>query len=126
MKAQRFIIVLLLCLVALAPLSARQRKTQTITAEQAKNHIGETARVCGLVASLHFAFKTRGQPPFLNLGKPYPHQVFTAVSWGLDRGKFGDPEQHYLNRRVCVTGPITVYHGQPEMILKDPKQVETR
>ena len=126
MKLRRLVVVLLVCLAAYAPLPARPRKAQTITAQQAKKHIGETARVCGQVASVHLTFRTRGQPTFLNLSKPYPHQVFAAVIWGLDRGKFGDPEQRYLSRRICVTGLITVYRGQPEMVLKDPKQVTAK
>ncbi|MGA8184262.1 MAG: hypothetical protein WB819_11550 [Terriglobia bacterium] len=72
---------------------------------------------------MHLAFKTRGQPTFLNFGKPYPHHVFTAVIWGLDRGKFGDTQQLYLNKNICVTGRITAYHAQPEMTLHSPKQV---
>ncbi len=72
---------------------------------------------------MHLAFKTRGQPTFLNFGKPYPHHVFTAVIWGLDRGKFGDPQQLYLNKNICVTGLIRLYRSQPNMTLHSPKQV---
>jgi len=72
---------------------------------------------------VHLAFKTRGQPTYLNFGKPYPQQVFTAIIWGLDRGKFGDTQQLYLNKNICVTGRITAYHAQPEMTLHSPKQV---
>jgi hypothetical protein len=68
--------------VACVSLSAQPRKVQTITAEQAKDHIGETARVCGMVVSPHYAFETRGHPTFLNFDRPYPRQVFTAVIWG--------------------------------------------
>jgi hypothetical protein len=122
-KGRHVLSCILFILVACASLAARPAETQTITAEQAKDHAGETAKVCGQVASMHFAFKTRGQPTFINLGRPYPHQVFTAIIWGLDRGKFGDPQQNYLNRRICVTGPIRLYRGQPDMTLHSPKQV---
>jgi hypothetical protein len=120
-KARRVLIAFLVCLGACASLSAR--KPPTLAAKQAKGHVGETAKVCGQVASMHFAFKTRGQPTFLNFDKPYPHQPFAAVIWGLDRGKFGDPQQHYLNKHICVTGPIRTFHGQPEIVLHSPSQV---
>ncbi len=107
MKGRRFLVVLLVCLAACASLAARPANTPTLTAEQAKDHIGETAKVCGQVASVHLAFKTRGQPTFLNFGKPYPHHVFTAVIWGLDRAKFGEPEKQYRNKHLCVSGLIT-------------------
>ena len=123
MKARRVLVAILVCLLAIASLSARPHQPPTLTAKQAKGHVGETAKVCGLVASVHFAFKTRGQPTFLNFGKPYPHQMFAAVIWGLDRGKFGDPQQQYINKHICVTGPIRAWHGQPEMALHSPSQV---
>jgi len=104
-------------------IAARPANPQIITARQAKDHIGETAKVCGQVVSVPLAFKTRGQPTYLNFEKPYPNQVFTAVIWGLDRGKFGDPQQRYLNKRICVTGRIKAYRGQPEIVLHSPTQV---
>ena len=106
-----------------ASLFARPRKAHTITAEQAKAHVGETAKVCGQVVRVHLAFRTRGQPTFLDFERPHPHAPFTAIIWGLDHGKFGDPQQQYLNKHICVTGPITLYHNQPEIILHNPKQI---
>jgi hypothetical protein len=47
--------------------------------EDAASHIGETATVCGVVASAKFEAKARSQPTLLDLGKSYPHTVFTAV-----------------------------------------------
>jgi hypothetical protein len=125
-KGRRVLIAFLVCLVASGPLCARPRKAPTLTAEQAKDHVGETAKVCGQVASEHFAFRTRGQPTFLNLDQPYPHPVFTAVIWGTDRARFSQPEKRYLNKRICVTGPITVHRGQPEMVLHSPKQIKVK
>ena len=123
MKRRQVFIAILVCLLASASLAARPAKTQTITAEQAKDHIGETAKVCGQVVSPHYAYKTPGHPTFLNFDRPYPHQVFTAVIWGSDRAKFGEPEKKYRNQHICVTGFITVYRRQPEMVLHNPNQV---
>src|SRR5579884_1444023 len=67
----------------------------SLSAGEAKNHIGENATVCGQVASTHFAASSRGRPTFLNLNEPYPNQIFTIVIWGSDRPKFGDPEVRY-------------------------------
>jgi hypothetical protein len=52
-----------------------------ISSLQARNHIGEYSKVCGMVPSTHFANRSRGAPTFINLDQPYPHQVFTAVIW---------------------------------------------
>lgn len=99
---------------------------ETISASEAAKHIGETATVCGLVASDKYSPKTRGQPTFLNLDKPYPGQIFTAVIWGSDRPKFGQPEITYHGKNVCVTGKIKEYRGIPEIILYNPDQLRAQ
>jgi hypothetical protein len=93
-------------------------------ANEAKEHVGETATVCGNVASAHYAASSRRQPTFLNLDRPYPDQIFTIVIWGSDRAKFGNPEHTYPSKRVCVTGQITSYKGVPEVQVSDPSQIE--
>jgi hypothetical protein len=54
----------------------------SLSAAEAKKHIGENATVCGLVVSAHFAANSRGEPTFLNLDEPYPNQIFTIVILG--------------------------------------------
>lgn len=126
MKQRHLSIALVFCLATCAPVYASAAKTQTINAQQAKNHVGETATVCGLVASTHYAARSRGHATFLNLGRAYPHQLFTVVIWGNNRTRFGQPESLYRNRHVCVTGFISVYHGQPDMILHSPRQIKVK
>jgi DNA/RNA endonuclease YhcR with UshA esterase domain len=41
----------------------------------------------------------------------------------MDRAKFGNPETSLLGKRICVTGPISYYHGKPEIVLTDPDQL---
>ena len=96
---------------------------ESIGAAEATAHIGETATVCGVVASAKFAVRTRGQPTFLNFDKPYPNQLFTAVIWGADREKFGTPESTYSHGHICVSGRIKAYRGLPEMNLRNPSQI---
>jgi len=68
---------------------------------------------------------TKGQPTFLNLDKPYPNHVFTALIWGESRSKFGTPESDYRNKRICVTGAITEHRGVAEIVVNDPKQIKS-
>ena len=95
-----------------------------LAAREAKDHIGERATVCGVVASAHYAAKSRGNPTFLNLDEPYPKQIFTVVIWGSDRPKFADPEQKYGHKKVCVTGQIKDYRGVPEIVASEPAQIQ--
>jgi hypothetical protein len=94
--------------------------------EEAAGHVGETATVCGMVASTTYAAKAPAAPTFLNFGKPYPDQVFTAVILGSDRKKFGAPEISLRDKSICVTGKIFLYQGGPEIALQDPKQLSEK
>jgi len=78
-----------------------QAQTAHLTAAEAKNHLGETATVCGHVASARFAEKSKGMPTFLYLDAAYPKQIFTIVIWGTDRPRFGTPERTYRDKNVC-------------------------
>lgn len=106
-------------------LSALAYAQHSISPSEAKNHVGENATVCGDVASAHYAPRSRGNPTFINLDKPYPKQIFTVVIWGSDRPKFGDPEAMYSKKHICVTGRITLYRGSPETVASEPSQIRT-
>ena len=93
---------------------------------EAKNHVGETVSVCGVVASAKFAESTRRQPTFLNLDQPYPDHIFTVVIWRSDRPKFGTPARTYRGKRICVHGVVRLYKGKPEIIATDPSQITLR
>jgi micrococcal nuclease len=97
---------------------------QKLTPAEATAHVGESATVCGTAASIHQATRSKGEPTFINLDKPYPNQIFTILIWGSDRYKFGNPEQKYADQRVCVTGTITSFHGVPEVVVHDPSAVK--
>lgn len=112
--------LLAVALMVIMPLAAQ---AASLRPGDAASHVGETETVCGMVASVHFAFRSRGQPTFLNLGRAYPNQEFTAVIWGEDRPKFGKPES-LAGHNVCVTGPITLYRGRPEVILQSTAQLQ--
>jgi len=126
MQRRHLTIALALCLAACAPLYARTPKAQIITAEQARDHIGERATVCDRVASAHYASRSRGGPTFLNLGRPYPHAIFTVVIWSKDRARFGQPEKLYRDKHVCVSGFISVYRGQADMTVRNPAEIQIR
>ena len=96
----------------------------TITAYDAADHPGTVADVCGTIVSADYRPDVGGQPTFLNFEKPHPNQVFTAVIWGANRGKWRTPpEQAYLNRRICVTGRIQMHDGTPQVEIEFREQI---
>ena len=97
-----------------------------ITAVDAKNHIGKEMTVCGVVAATRYLDTSSSRPTFLNFDKPSPNQTFTVVIFGDDRKKFGEPEVAYKDKKICVTGKIEEYRGSPQIVARDPKQIEEK
>ena len=122
-----FAIAILSCVVlARCNVIAQAPQVTRLTAAEAKGHIGEKATVCGKVASTRYAATTRGKPTFINLDKPYPSQVFTALIWGVNREKFGTTEEKYRDKQVCITGTITEYRKAPEIVVSEPQSIEVQ
>jgi micrococcal nuclease len=122
MRVTKAFVSLFVVLCFAVPSLAQKR----LTASDAAVHVGETATVCGSVASTHYSTRTKGQPTFLNLDEPYPKQIFTILIWGDDRSKFGTPEIQYANKKVCVTGLIKMYRGVPEVVVDRVSQIEVQ
>lgn len=99
----------------------------TIKLEQAKDYIGDSVHVCGLVASARYISNTDEAPTFLNLGVAYPNQLLTVVIWQIVRDKMQiKPEEFYLNKEVCIKGRLELYKGKPQIVLKSTPQIQLK
>jgi micrococcal nuclease len=95
---------------------------KVISACQAGNYYGKEMIVEGKIVS---AYRSKTNTIFFNFEKPYPNQCFSAVIFSSDQYKFIDsPEKYYSNRTVRIRGEIKEYRGKPEIILKNPSQIE--
>ncbi len=94
-----------------------------ITADEAKNHMGEQATVCGAVASIHYSESGKGQPTFVNFDRPFPRQPFMLLIWGSDRYKFTMPD---VGKSICVTGAIQEFRGMAEIVAHSPSQIKVQ
>lgn len=105
--------------------SLRLGAETTLSTSQAAQHVGETSTVCGKVLDVHTAYRSHGQPTFIDIDGVYPRSPFTVLVWGDDRPKF--PNLAMLTESyVCVHGRITAYRGSPEMIVSDPADLKKR
>ena len=66
----------------------------SLSPEAAAGHIGEIATVCGVVVSAEYEANEQNQPTLLDLGKPYPNAIFTAVIYGDTGRNSGLPRRH--------------------------------
>ena len=123
-QSYRILFAALIVVSSFAALGRSQEVAKVFTADQASEHVGEFATVCGTVASAKYVSSAKSAPTFLNLDKPYPKHIFTIVIWGTDRRKFEQaPDQEFRDKRICVTGTITEYKGKPEIVVRNPSQI---
>ena len=93
---------------------------QTITATEASGYVGKTVTVKGVVDEVHTSGKGN---TFLDLGGKYPDQAFTGVIFLESAGAF--PQVHALEgKTVEINGPVQLYHGKPDVILKSASQLQ--
>jgi DNA/RNA endonuclease YhcR with UshA esterase domain len=110
-------------IVALLASTAISFAASSLKPNEAARHVGEQATVCGMVASATYARGSRGSPTFLNLGKPFPDHIFTAVIWGSDRARFPYPPESLEGEEICVSGRISEYRGKPQIKVTSPSQI---
>jgi hypothetical protein len=117
--------LVLTAFLTLGALPSAMADGASLAPAEAINHVGQTHTVCGRVASAKYATNANRQPTFLNLDKPYPNHVFTAVIWGSDRTAFSYAPESLADHRICVTGTIRLYRGKAEIIVSGPSQIRT-
>lgn len=89
---------------------------------QAGNYIGRPVLAQGYVAE---AYLSENKNLFLNFGKGYPDNCFVAVIFESDLKSFGrEPAGAYAGKIIRISGTVNEYQGKPEIILKNPNQIE--
>ena len=118
-------IAVLISVLALACdlVSGQESKTNAIPpkipASEAKEHVNSEATVSGKVIELHKTAKLVQ----LNLDKPFPNQPFTVVIFATKTNLFSDLDK-LKGKTIEVTGKITEYRDQPQIILSSTNQLK--
>lgn len=86
---------------------------------EASAHIGEYASVRGTLVD---AYTSKSGTVFLDFCKSYKACPFSAVIFADDVAKFKNLSS-YEGQVITVTGKITSYQNQPEIVLSDPNQI---
>jgi DNA/RNA endonuclease YhcR with UshA esterase domain len=105
--------------LVLATLPAR---AETIRPAEINAHVGQTVTVEAAVSDVHTG---RSGAMFIDLGGQYPDNDFTAVIFAGDAAKF--PNASALDSKtVAISGPVQLYQGRPEIILKSADQLKVK
>lgn len=95
-----------------------------VKAEEVSQHVGDSVTVTGKVAGGRYFSNSEGAPTLLNIGAPYPNQLFTVVIRGTVRKEFGGaPEKDLLDKNVRVSGRVELYREKPQIIVSSASQL---
>jgi hypothetical protein len=121
----RLIAVVAACALGALFATASVKVAQTLTGDEALQHLEETNTICGTIASAKYVEGSPGNPTYLNFDHPYPKQTCAAVIDGAARAKFKDaPETAFKGKLVCITGLITTNsRGKAQITVTDPAQI---
>jgi micrococcal nuclease len=115
---KNFLLLMVVCICF------NQLHAQTVDAKTAATKPGETLTVCDKIFGGKY-FETSSKITLLNMGAAYPKSPLTIVIKAEDRVNFKvAPEEFYNNKKVCVTGTITVYNNKPQIVISKPSDIE--
>ena len=98
-----------------------EKPVAVITPLEAGDYNGKTVTVSGFVADIYQSEKVA----YLNFVEKYPNNPFTAVIFARQFSDFPEIEK-YRNKKVEVTGRVSMYKGKPQIILNSPKQLKLK
>ncbi len=98
--------------------------TVSISYEEAAEHAGTYAEVCGVVAEAVLASHIGGNPVFLNFGDAHPNHVFTVVIWERYHARWDRPlHMMFDGEPVCIEGEISMHNDRPQIELSRPERI---
>jgi len=120
-------LIAVMCLMACVAV-AQNAQPPHVAPVDTKNHIGETATVCGKVVDAtisKYGIGGRGKPVTFDIDQPQPNQVFYFVAFGTQAGGPDEAVSAYQGKHVCVTGKISSAASGPYILAADRSQIKT-
>jgi len=118
----RALVIGLSLVVTVVPALGETAPAPTIGPADAKSHVGQTAVVEAAVSDVRTA---RSGVTFIDMGGHYPDNGFVAVIFIDDIAKFPGVKG-LQGKTVAVSGPVELYQGRPEIILRSAEQLRPK
>jgi len=101
---------------------AHPARAQTIGPAETKAHVGQPVTVEAAISDVH---TVSSGVTFIDMGGRYPDNDFVAVIFADDAAKF--PNASALEgKTVTISGPVQLYQGKPEIVLKSANQLKSK
>jgi hypothetical protein len=93
-----------------------------VSAYFAGYYMGDVVSVYGRVSEVYYSRET--DEYLLYYGAYYPYNDFTVIMPGwIARSYSRRPARFFTNREVAVTGLVTSFNGEPEIVVKESFQI---
>jgi len=105
------------------PLESEELPKGAINTIDAEKYINQKATVCGTVVVTRVLKDNKGV--VVNLDQRFPNNLFSFTIWQSNIPNFSyEPASYLLNKKICVTGEISLYRGKPTTDVRNEKAIE--
>jgi endonuclease G len=105
------------------PLEPDKLPKGAVNTLDAEKFVNTKATVCGTVVSTKVFKDSKGVA--VNLDERFPNSNFSFTIWQNNFPNFSyNPAVFLMNKKVCVTGDITLYRDKPSMEVKNEKAID--
>ena len=97
-------------------------RIHTISAYDSYRYVGEVARIYGRVSEVWYSRETRQY--YLYFGASFPYHDFTVILDARVANRYSwDPVSYFSNRRLIVTGLVSIFDEKPELFIRKRSQI---
>lgn len=88
-------------------------------------YINESVEICQAPTELVHLPSVRGEPYFLKYSSRDMSETYlTIVIWGRDIPRLEiNPVNYFSTENMCMTGIVSQYNGEKQIIVRDPEQL---
>ena len=88
-------------------------------------YINESVEICQPPTELVHLPSVRGEPYFLKYSsRDLSETYLTIVIWGKDIPSLEiNPESYFTSDDMCMTGVVSYYNGQKQVVIRKPSQL---
>jgi len=106
-------------------LSASAYSQKEIKVEEAKDHVGDTVKICTRIFGTIVNDNAKGDGTYLFAGGNFPDAPLTILIRNENRRFFDyKPEKDLKDRDVCITGRIELVKDKPQIFVSKQSQIE--
>ncbi len=105
------------------PLEAEELPKGSVNSIDAEQYVNNKTTVCGTVVATRVLKDNKGV--VANLDQRFPNTLFSFTIWQSNIPNFSyEPATYLMNKKICITGNITLYRGKPTTEAQNEKAIE--